>query len=166
MRVYPNEGNSRRGRYLGASLHGGPRICRWTLHSGHSENDAANPTFDGILACRRCDELSRLIDCGRGAFVACVLIFLLPTRRQKPSQQDEADESLETINHYLREMRQQRARRKTHPPRRTSPLLVEFSGGRLVIDSQDEEASPAGFIACARAQGAGDFAASTAGSRI
>jgi len=73
-----------------------------------------------------------------GAFVVSGLIFLLPTKRQKSSQQDETDESLETINHYLRETRQQRARRKTHPPRRTSPLLVEFFGGRLVIDSQDE----------------------------
>jgi len=42
------------------------------------------------------------------ALVVSGLIFLLPTGSRRPAGKSKTDENLETINHYLREIRQQR----------------------------------------------------------
>ena len=38
----------------------------------------------------------------------CALVFRSPTLRQRSHERAKTDESLEAINHYLREIRQQR----------------------------------------------------------
>ena len=54
------------------------------------------------------DSIGLALMIGGFALVVSSIIFLVPNGRERSAEQAKTDESLEAINHYLREIRQQR----------------------------------------------------------